>query len=125
MSIWTSSFARAGRLPDAVSIARGEPRGWQGKKYKLLAPEWSWVKNIKEGFWSQDEYMEAYYGLLQKLDPEQVIQDLGDGAIMLCWCNAPKDFCHRTMVAKWLEVEANLIVPEWSEAGQMSFDFAG
>jgi hypothetical protein len=112
MKIWTSNFSRAGREPSAVSIARSEPRGWQGKSYKALAPAWDWVKKIKSGEWTDADYMEAYYGLLVKLDPAKVLEDLGDCAILLCWCNAPKDFCHRTMVAEWFKVELGLEVPE-------------
>ena len=111
MNLFTSNFARAGRLPDAVSIARSEPRGWQGKSYKALAPAWDWVKKIKSGEWTGADYMEAYYGLLVRLDPAKVLEDLGDGAILLCFCS-PKVFCHRRMVAEWFKVELGLEVPE-------------
>ena len=38
LMIFTSNFKIAGRLPQAVAISLGVPRGWQGRRYKALAP---------------------------------------------------------------------------------------
>jgi hypothetical protein len=113
MRIYTSNFSRAGREPSAVSIARSSPKGWIGRRFDLLAPEWDWVKNLKDGFWSPDEYAEVYGWLLSELDAENICAALGDGAILLCWCK-PSDFCHRRLVAEWIEREMGLVVPEWN-----------
>ncbi len=119
MSIWTSNFAVAGRLPDAVSISRGKPGWFDGRNFDLLAPSWEWIKNIRSGAWSWEQYSEAYNGLLAELDAENVVAALGENAVMLCYCKPTED-CHRQLVSRWIELETNLIVPEWSEAGQMS-----
>jgi uncharacterized protein YeaO (DUF488 family) len=123
MSIWTSNFARAGRLPDAVSISRGKPKGWSGRTFDLLAPEWLWIKNYQRGVWNWNQYSAAYNDLLAELDAANVVAALGENAVMLCFCK-PTEKCHRHLVSLWLLREINLIVPEWSEAGQMSFRFA-
>ena len=37
------------------------------------------------------------------MDPVKVLEDLGgDNFVMLCW-EKPGEFCHRTLVGKWLE----------------------
>jgi hypothetical protein len=119
MNIQTSSFARAGRLPDAVSVSRGKPKGWSGRTFDALAPEWLWIKNYQRGVWSWEQYSEAYNGLLSELDAANVCAALGDGAVMLCYCKTRFE-CHRELVSLWIRRETNLIVSEWSEAGQMS-----
>jgi hypothetical protein len=119
MKIWTSNFSRAGRLPDAVSISRGKPGWFDGRSFDLLAPSWEWIKNTRSGVWNWEQYSETYNGLLSELDAENVCAALGDGAVMMCYCKPTED-CHRQLVSRWIESETGLIVPEWSEAGQMS-----
>jgi hypothetical protein len=123
MKLWTSSFAQAGRLPDAVSISRGKPRWYDGRSFDLLAPSWEWIKNYQRGVWTWNQYADAYNDLLAELDAANVVAALGENAVMCCFCK-PTEKCHRQLVSLWLLREMNLIVPEWSEAGQMSFDFS-
>ncbi len=123
--ITTSNFARAGRLPDAVCISRGEPRWIDGRSFDILAPPWDWIKNYQRGVWDWSQYSDAYNEMLQELDAENVVAALGENAVMLCFCDVSKFPCHRQLVSLWLLREMNLIVPELgTEAGQMSFDFA-
>ncbi len=124
MSIFTSNFARAGRLPDAVSISRGKPRWYDGRSFDLLAPSWDWIKNYQRGVWNWNQYAAAYNGLLSELDAENVVAALGENAVMCCFCK-PTERCHRQLVSRYLLRECGLIVLELgTEAGQMSFDFA-
>ncbi len=125
MNLFTSSFSIAGRLPDAVSISRGKPKWFDGRSFDLLAPEWIWIRNFREGVWTWEQYAAAYNGLLSELDAENVCASLGDGAVMLCFCDVPSQKCHRELVSVWIERETNLIVPELgTKGGQMSFRFA-
>jgi len=50
--------------------------------------------------------------VLSKLDPQRLYEDL-DGSILLCWENSDQ-FCHRHIVAMWLEKNLGIEVPEWS-----------
>jgi hypothetical protein len=118
MNLFTSNFAVAGKHPKAVCIAVGKPFWWKGRNYPALAPTRAMLKM------SSEDYLILYNEILAKLDPEKVVEELGDGAILLCYEAAGKK-CHRRYVASWVEMHTGLIVPEWSEAGQMSFDFAG
>jgi hypothetical protein len=115
MKIWTSSFAQAGRLPDAVSISRGKPGWYDGKTFDLLAPSWIWIKNYQRGVWTWNQYSDAYNGLLAELDAANVVAALGENAVMLCFCDVAKgEKCHRRLVSGWLEREAGIVVPEFT-----------
>jgi hypothetical protein len=107
--IFTSNFKIAGHLPQAVAICRGLPRSWSGRAYKPLAPSW---KLVKAGL-SQEAFIKAYRAeVLDKLDARQVLRDLGgDDLVLLCW-EPPGEFCHRRVVAAWLQTKLNVKVPE-------------
>jgi len=50
--------------------------------------------------------------VLCKLDAAKVVEDLGSDAVLLCW-EAPGKFCHRRLVAAWLEEALGIEVPEY------------
>jgi len=108
--ILTSNFKTAGHLPRAVAISRSTPRGWQGKSYKPLAPTWNLVK-ISDF----TEFIRLYRAqVLHNLDPRQVLLELGgDNVVLLCW-EAPGEFCHRLVVAAWLQKELGVVVKEFN-----------
>jgi hypothetical protein len=86
-----------------VSIARFN-RFWSGDKYVELAPPAEIIKIEDE-----EEYRKLYYKhVLDRLDPQKVYKELGENAVLLCYekhddCKSGAKFCHRHMVAKWLE----------------------
>ena len=106
--ILTSNFKTAGHFPRAVAISRSAPKGWRGKSYKPLAPTWNLVKIT-----DPTEFIRLYRAqVLNNLDPRQVLLELGgDDFIMLCW-ESPGEFCHRLVVAAWLQKELGLVVEE-------------
>lgn len=96
----TSYFAKSGKDPNAVAICIHKPRFFKGRHYKKLAsPQWLLDKYKKD----KDS---IFYGLayisevLNKLDAEEVYQELGDDAILVCWEGEGK-FCHRHIVTAW------------------------
>jgi len=92
---------------NAVAISQGIPEWYKGRVYKDLAPSWNLVK-IKDA----EEYTRRYKEeVLNRLDPKKVYKDLGDDAILLCW-EKPGEFCHRRLVAEWLEETLGIKVPE-------------
>ena len=103
----TSNFAtfRGSCDPNLVSIPLRFPRGWGGRRYKALAP--------RREMLTMDEasYREGYQKILDGLDPQKVFEDLMADAILLCW-EAPGKFCHRRLVAAWLEEKSGVQVPE-------------
>ncbi len=113
----TSNFARSGSHPRAVAISRTQPRGWTGRVYEPLAPSWRLLAAAKSGAIDEDEYIRRYRAeILSKLDPAGVYADLGEDAVLLCWERSGA-FCHRRLVAEWLEEELGVLVPEVGEGG--------
>lgn len=78
---------------------------WSGPTYKDLFPTWEMIHMTDE-----EEYEKAYREqVLNKLDPMKVWEDLQD-SVILCHESMKKiedgeTFCHRHMVARWLEEE--------------------
>ena len=99
---------------NAVSIAGKSPEWYFGAEYKKLAPKfWFFEKYKRDG--DKEFYTEQYYKeVLDKLDPEEVYNDLGQNAVILCW-EKPGEFCHRHIVAEWL---ANALDIEVKEIGE-------
>ena len=95
----TSYFAKSGKNKNNVSIAQGEPKWYTGREYKKLAPGWKLVKAGYNRHKFEKEYRKQ---VLNKLDPHKVYEELGEDAILLCW-EKPIDYCHREIVADWLE----------------------
>lgn len=93
------------------AIANGVPNYFKGSTYKKLVPPWSIVQKYKN---DKDEksYTEVYTKLiLDRLDPEEVWNDLGSNAILVCW-EKSGSFCHRRLVADWLELNLDVKVSE-------------
>lgn len=101
----------------AISGNRGKDAGFVGDAYPALAPKlgfWRvWHENI--GKISDEDnnryYIEEYYKqVLSKLNPQDVYHDL-TGSILLCY-EEPELFCHRHIVAAWLEITLGVQIPE-------------
>lgn len=105
----TCSFFRMRNIPDGmepVSIARGHPRWYNGRKYLPLAPTWHMIKGL-----SRHDYCREFDAMLDQLDAEDVYRELGENAVLLCW-EPPNVFCHRRMVAEWLEDSLGVNITE-------------
>ena len=93
-----------------ISIACSAPKNFKGQTYQQLVPKWSLVKDYKDGNITKKEYVSKYLKQIDKLDPNKVLKDLKD-KVLLCW-EGPGKFCHRRIVAWWIENELNIKVPE-------------
>ncbi len=116
IQLFTSNFFVTKGNPNAVSISRGKPTWYNGRTYDQLAPQYAWFK------YSKEEFRDRYQMLLDDLDPIEVMNDLGDGSIMLCW-EPFNVLCHRRMVAEWIERETGIIVPEWQRRREESLPY--
>lgn len=117
--MWTSNYANLSLIKppmSPVSISRGKPRwkgGWRGhlpagvvgKEDMRLAPSWAALKS------DDDTYDRAFAAILRGLDPAAVYRELGEDAVLLCFC-PPGQYCHRRLVAEWFEASLGVIVPE-------------
>lgn len=95
-----------------VSIALWTPKWFDGVYYKKLAPSEKLLNEFKNGkhVGDIDYYTEVFNKQLSKLNPKEVIEELGEltgnkisfpvNIILLCY--EKHGFCHRHLVAKWL-----------------------
>ena len=111
---------KAGNLI-SISGDRGKSVGFEGKALPCLAPKrefWGiWKNNV--GKISEEEntrfYIESYYKeVLQKVDFEILFKTTikeEQNPILLCY-EESNEFCHRHILAAYLEIKYGLLVPE-------------
>jgi len=105
----TSYFAKYKGL-NSISISIGKPKWYDGESYPQLYPTWDMVMEYKK---TTDHilYTRKYIStILGKLDPAEVYNDLND-KVLLCW-EKSTEFCHRQIVAKWIELNMGVRVTE-------------
>lgn len=112
----TGSYQTIGAAPGRIGISVGSPRGQPAgyRMYRALAPTRDMLDLAKP------EYERRFAQILAKLDPKKVaaeLQVLAGGAepILLCFEKPPfneRNWCHRRLVADWLERELGIVVPE-------------
>lgn len=102
--LYTSYYQKHGNSPLAVSISLFYPSFFRRRWYPDLAPTWEMIQQIKNGQIDQYQYTKRYMILLKErnLDPFKVVNDLEDNSILLCY-EKPSDFCHRHIVAHWIQ----------------------
>jgi len=115
--ITTSYFAREKNVSNPVRISQGKPK-WdtKAKEYGKLAPPWDLVNRYHNGLVNPAEYTEEYHRrVLSNLDPKAVLEEIirlfGADATLLCFEKAG-DFCHRRLVADWIEKGTGVVIPE-------------
>ena len=108
----TSSFRKSKGDPRCVAISVSVPKGYSNRRCKKLAPPYFMVKKSKSGEMTDEEFERLFKEhVLDKLDANEILAEIGDDAILLCW-EKPRQFCHRTLVAEWLSEELGIEVKE-------------
>lgn len=129
MKIYTSYFDNVNNLLDLgyknlISIAGKCPNNFLSTRlndnrcweYKKLAPKYNWWKEWHDNQLSNEWYIKKYYEtVLNKLNPTEVVKELfkhnsKENAILLCW--EKNEFCHRHIVAEWLNKNLNIEIIE-------------
>jgi len=112
------TYEKAGLQP--VSIAGRAPDFYKGPQYKSLAPEYKMFMDWKKGRINNSEYTTIFLKHLETLDKEAVrraLEGFGEDVILLCY-EKPGDFCHRHIVADWLESNFGWRVDEYDQVEQ-------
>lgn len=125
--IYTSYFGKLKKLPANVvpiAICGKSPEWFGGAEYKKLAPKYSFFSEWKKTK-DNDYYIKCFNDqVLKTLKPDKVVNELytlldEDAKYFLNICNCPPwnnpnlhiallcyekpgDFCHRNLVAEWL-----------------------
>ena len=107
---YTSYFGNVKALPkDAVlvSISLWSPRNWCGKHIKQLAPTEDILREYQR---THDiaKYCERFQKeILDGHDPKKLDKAIrerwGEGDVIFLCYEKPNQFCHRRLVAKWME----------------------
>ena len=114
MRITTSYFANLkevhsqGLVP--IAICAYPPKFFTGLNYYKLSPR---PEMLKMAPW---QYKPLFAEMLNILNPDQVLKDLhtlaeGKDIALICF-EKPSDFCHRHLVAKWLQDKTGLTIEE-------------
>lgn len=120
--IFTGYFAGISKLPknvEPVSIARWSPKAYSGLEYRKLAPtnEILAMHRVDEGYAAHGFYsMDFRRRVLDWLNPDEVVRELhkltDKPDIALVCYERPERFCHRHLVADWLN-EHGIECYEW------------
>ena len=121
MKLYTSYFAKVKELKELgynniVCVAGYAPMFYyntDGARFMpSLAPKSGWFWEWKNGHLPNEWYIQKYNEtVLSKLDPNKVVEELGENAVMLCY-EKPGDFCHRHLIAEWLMKNTGVTVEE-------------
>lgn len=115
--IYTSYFAKLRKLPDSivpVAICAKVPDWYSGTSYRKLAPTYDCLMSYKKTG-NEAAFREQYYSeILNNLTATDVVLDLsrlipgfnmGEQDVCLICYEKSTDFCHRHLVADWLNDE--------------------
>ena len=86
-------------------------------EYKSLAPNWKLYEDLKSKKITEEKFILTYNEQLDTLNPRMVFEDLNSlvsGYEPILMTDGPKKkFCHRHLVAEWLEKNLDVIVEEY------------
>ena len=122
--IYTSYFAQLRNLPKdiiPISICAKAPSWYNGYEYKRISPSYNVLMKYKQDYDEEDYIKNFNKQILSNITINEFVNDLIElleirkgqkvNICLLCY-EKPYDFCHRHLVAKWLN-ENGLKCEEW------------
>jgi hypothetical protein len=109
-----------------IAICIRPPIDWSGANFPALEPRRQDFYALKDGKMTEAEYEKNYREyVLAHLDPREIYEKLKD-TVLLCWEDPKWEkgrtsgdfFCHRRIVAKWIQEKLNIMVPEWDPSDE-------
>jgi len=103
--LYTSYFAKVRSFsPDTPVYSISVSTPFVLKSLPCVVPSWDLVKRYKDGEIDENEYTMEYVAMLDNNEADilRYILELPDGAVLCCY-EAPGKFCHRHVLAAWLE----------------------
>lgn len=108
----TSSYKRY-TGSEGVSISIYPPNGFSGIQFLSLAPDKDTFYAKKNNEIDEEEFERRYRkNTLSKLNAEDIYKRFRN-SVLLCW-EPPGTFCHRRIIASWIQEEIGIEVPEWN-----------
>jgi len=95
MKLYTSYFSKYKNGKNAVSIARGTPRWFSGKRIIEFAPPRYMID------FPEEKYKKEFQKEVIEKTAKSGLLKLEDGMVLLCY-EKPNEFCHRHIIADWL-----------------------
>lgn len=95
----------------AISISRWPPDDFKGPSFPDLAPSAELLFDYKKGIVDDVEYTRRFMSQLSTLDPRNIVDRIPPRSILLCY-EGSRRFCHRHIVAEWIERNTGVIVRE-------------
>lgn len=117
MEIYTSYFGNLRYLRKAcimpIGIARWKPRFYDGVSMFSVAP----TRYMLSDACSQEEYLKLYDEILRSRGAQNILNEIesiakGSNVALLCY-EKPSDFCHRHLLADFLNKELGLNIREF------------
>ena len=129
MKIYTSYFANLKNLEKEdifpIGICCYPPKWFNGPNLGAIAPTPDILEKCKS---SHAEYEKRYKAEVLSIfkDVSTLINKIsyisGGKDVALCCYEKPSDFCHRHIVAKWLEEQAGIEVKEFAKTEEMKME---
>lgn len=115
MQIYTSYYKKIekqGPRYALVQVSNSKPSWfpWDVMELKEVYPKWKLVSGFRNGEISSQEFTEQYMQQLNRLDKDAVLDKLSyysentDNKDIVLLCYEKNGFCHRHVLAKWLDV---------------------
>lgn len=121
--IYTGYYAKLKKYKEdglyPIAISGRVPDFFSGDRYKDFAPRFRMFQKWKNKEISDLQYTTEYRQWLDSLDKEEIREELKDvlkeynDIVLLCY-EKPGDFCHRHILADWLEENMGVRVDEYS-----------
>jgi len=107
----TSYFAKY-KDSDGVSISKKTPEWFEFKIESRLNPTWDMISGFRTGDMNRETFERKYREeILAQLNPHEIYETYKD-SVLLCW-EKIGEFCHRRIVASWIEEETGHEVEEY------------
>lgn len=108
----TQDYIEEGLTP--IAISGKAPIWFEGLHWKFLAPSWGIFSKWKDGVINDFGYLERFNNeILSKINKEDLKQTLLQIKDPILLCYEKEGFCHRHIVADWIENNLGMRVDEY------------
>ncbi len=107
---------------NGLSICLYPPLDYSGAQFPALAPDRQTFFAKKADEIDEAEYEKQYREkILSRLEAKK-IYEMFQKSVLLCWEPAG-EFCHRRIIASWIQEELGIEIPEWQPGDDDPKDF--